>query len=71
MDSWMLDDKIDLIAVCEKAEWHRLAAVEMLQAKGLNRADAETFAEFGFDEKAGGSRSKGLTEAQWNRLSLA
>ena len=76
MGSWMIDDRIDLTAICKQARWHRLSIIDALVAANLPRSDAEAFADFAICEMA---QSEGgicdhrpedeVTDEQWERLS--
>lgn len=69
--TWKIDGKVDLTKACTDAHWHLATAIETLIAQGIERADAEAFAAFIFNEAATVSacRSEDLvTDEQWERL---
>jgi len=75
MASWKIDSRINLTAICEDAQWHRLSIIDELVASKLERKDAEAFADFAICEmvQAGGGISDHrpedeVTDEQWERL---
>jgi hypothetical protein len=74
--TWTLDGKINLGEVAAASEWHRQTTVDALVSLGVERFDAEAFADFIFSETAivnGGisdvqDSRECVTEAQWDRI---
>lgn len=68
---WILDGKIDLLALCEDVEWHIGSAVGELKDLGLSVEDAEDFINFAFEwrsQNAEAHPESYLNEAQISRL---
>lgn len=65
---------VELTALCERAEWHLATVIDALQAAGLDRDEAEAYAQFAFADRAqvpGDWAEEYLSDAQWNRLGAA
>ena len=72
-EKWTIDGKVDLTQACTDAQWHLATAIDNLIAHGIDRADAEAFAAFRFNEAATvkNGRSENLvTDEQWERLGV-
>ena len=74
---WILDGTIDLTEICENSEAHHLTIIEALEARGLDRKEAQDFASFIGNEycvERGGvvdcKSEDYLTDEQWERLSV-
>lgn len=72
---WKIDGSVDLTAICESKEWHRQSVIESLVKSGIERADAEAYTEFAFEDhallnggKAEGGAEDAMTDAQYDRL---
>lgn len=48
----ILDNKTDLIDICQAAQWHHATAVEALTQLGVDRKDAEAFTDYAFECEA-------------------
>jgi|TARA_Y100000593_G_C4066830_1_gene217148 hypothetical protein len=72
----IIDNKINLTQTCEANQWHLGSVVQALVDQGLERSDAESFANYAFNENAiekGGkvdtiSSDDLLTDEQLERL---
>lgn len=76
---WMVDGKINLNRVGIAADWHRATMIDDLKLLGLDRVDAEAFADFISNEYVC-AQPNGVTDhssedcvsdAQYDRLSIA
>jgi len=73
----IIDNTINLTKTCEDSEWHLGSSVQALVDQGMERSDAESFANYAFNENAiskGGkvdtySSDDLLTDDQLERLS--
>ena len=73
----IIDNTIDLTKTCEESLWHLGSSVQALVEQGVERSDAESFANYAFNENAiskGGwvdtySSDDLLTDDQLERLS--
>lgn len=68
---WIIDGKIDLLAICETEDWHLASAVDALKDLGLSVEDAYDFVNFAFEwrsQNADAHPESYLNEAQINRL---
>ena len=73
----IIDQTIDLTNTCEASGWHLASSVQALIDQGLERSDAESFANYAFNENAITKGGKGdtissddlLSDEQLNRLS--
>jgi len=71
-----IDGRMNLTKTCEASGWHFASSVQALVDQGLERSDAESFANYAFNENAiskGGkvdtySSDDLLTDDQLNRL---
>lgn len=64
----ILDGWVDLTGICEGAGWHLASAIDALTELGIDKRDAEAYADFAFAERAAVSDGAELTPEQAARL---
>lgn len=70
---WIIDGKINLDQTAEESNWHLATTIAKLQEQGLERRDAEDFADFAFSDHAAVRDRRPeecVTDEQWDRLTL-
>ena len=73
MTRWILDGFVDLDGVCEDEGWHLASVERFLVTVGIERRDAEAYADFMFHQAAVVCDADGgrLTPEQRARLTRA
>ena len=72
-NTWIVDDTIDVTAICQRNNWHRASAVAELANVLNNKEDAEAFVSFVFCDSASVSDHRpedNVTDDQYERLTV-